>query len=208
VDLAPKEEPEEEMISPIQMASIQADEDVNYLIFDRTIWSMGEAKEWLKKNKFHADKISVIKDEIWAKQKSEGSFKMNSIRTHNFYNGVKATAGKLLSKHRPEDDEKKKFLRIKKRKRFKEDRVMSLVKSLQQATTVQTLVFDKQVFKTRAAAETWARDHDFKADKVDETETSFRIRQRDPGDFKEGSFRTIEITRGVKAVIGRLKEEE
>jgi hypothetical protein len=40
---------------------------------------------------------------------------------------------------------------------------------------------------------------------VDETETSWRVRQRSPGEFQEGSFRTIEITDGVKAVIGRPK---
>ena len=57
-------------------------------------------------------------------------------------------------------------------------------------TTVQTLICPKSSF-TREEAVAWAKEHDFKADKVDETEDSYRLRQRDPGDFQEGSFRTI-----------------
>ena len=43
----------------------------------------------------------------------------------------------------------------------------------------------------------------------EETENTIRIRVRDPGDFTEGSFRTIDIDRdrGIKAVIGRLEGE-
>jgi ClpP class serine protease len=68
---------------------------------------------------------------------------------------------------------------------------------------VQTLIFDKKVFPTRQSATRWAREHDFRADKVDETENSWRLRQREPGDFVR--FRTIRMTRGVQAVIGPLK---
>jgi len=71
---------------------------------------------------------------------------------------------------------------------------------------VQTLIFSKDKFPTAESAKAWAKAHDFKSDKVDETEESWRLRQRDPGDFQEGSFRTITLTEGVKAVIGRLKE--
>lgn len=72
-------------------------------------------------------------------------------------------------------------------------------------TTIQTLVFDKSKYGEGAAVK-WAHDHKFHADKVDVTEDSYRIRQRDPGDFEEGSFRTIELTDGVKAVIGKVKK--
>jgi len=81
--------------------------------------------------------------------------------------------------------------------------------SLKQATEVQTLIFDKDKF-SRSEAVKWAKDHDFKVEKnpgVDETETSFRIRQRDPDAFKPGSFRTISLAPGVKAVIGRPKKK-
>jgi len=42
----------------------------------------------------------------------------------------------------------------------------------------------------------------------EETENYIRIRQKNPGLFKEGSFRTITISssKGIKAVIGRLKK--
>lgn len=74
-------------------------------------------------------------------------------------------------------------------------------------TVVQTLIFDKKIFETAESAKKWARDHDFKDDKVDETEDSWRLRQRDPGDFDPDSFRTIELAKGVKAVVGHLKKE-
>lgn len=73
-----------------------------------------------------------------------------------------------------------------------------------EATTVQSVIFDKEHF-THAQAVKWLRDHDFKAAKTDEKEKTFRFRQRDPGDFQDGSFRTITLTTGVKAIIGRLK---
>jgi hypothetical protein len=43
---------------------------------------------------------------------------------------------------------------------------------------------------------------------IDKTENGWRVRQRDPGDFEEGSFKTIDITDGVQAVVGRLKGEK
>src|SRR5512147_252341 len=42
---------------------------------------------------------------------------------------------------------------------------------------------------------------------VTESTGTIRIRQRDPGDFEEKSFRTKDLTAGVKAVFGRLKGE-
>ena len=75
----------------------------------------------------------------------------------------------------------------------------------QDPASVQTLIFSKDRFKTAAAARKWAKDNDFRSDKVDETEESFRLRQKDPGAFQDGSFRTITLTDGVKAVVGRAK---
>jgi hypothetical protein len=45
---------------------------------------------------------------------------------------------------------------------------------------------------------------------VDVTDKYIRIRQRDPSDFEEGSFRTITLSeeKGIRAVIGRLKGED
>lgn len=71
---------------------------------------------------------------------------------------------------------------------------------------VQTLICGKDKFKDASAAKAWAKDHGFKSANVDETEDSFRLRQREPGDFMDTSFRTIAVTGGVKAVVGKLKD--
>lgn len=77
----------------------------------------------------------------------------------------------------------------------------------QEGTEVQTLVLSKDVFPTRERASEWVREHDFDVsfrDKpADETEDSWRYRQRDVGYFVEGSLRTIDLAEGVKAVVGR-----
>lgn len=72
------------------------------------------------------------------------------------------------------------------------------------ATVTQTLIFDKKKFG-RAEAIAWAKRNGKRFDKVDETEDSYRLRQREPGDFIADSFKTIDITDGVKAVVGHLK---
>lgn len=69
---------------------------------------------------------------------------------------------------------------------------------------VQTLIFDKDKFETRDEALNWARSHDFSADTSRETEGSWRIRQRPPEDFKDGTLRTKEIAPGVDLVDGEL----
>jgi len=72
-------------------------------------------------------------------------------------------------------------------------------------TTIQTLVLSRDKFKSADDAKKWAREHDFKGGAVDETEDSYHIRQRDPGDFKDDSFRTVSLKDGVQAVVGNLK---
>lgn len=74
-------------------------------------------------------------------------------------------------------------------------------------TTIQSYIFDRERFDTRSDARQWLRDNDIAAPKgFDDTEESFRARQFAPGQCKEGSFRTIDITNGVKAVICRRKD--
>lgn len=77
-----------------------------------------------------------------------------------------------------------------------------------EATKVQTLVFSKKKFETEDSVKKWLKDNPpFKLTKpLDENDTSWRARQRDPKDFKPGSFKTIQITDGVQAVIGKLKK--
>jgi len=75
-------------------------------------------------------------------------------------------------------------------------------------TTIQTLIFDKAKYP-EAKAMAWAKEHGFASPKgVDETWASLRVRQRDPGQFEDGSFRTIELAPGIKAVIGRPKKTD
>jgi HK97 family phage prohead protease len=84
----------------------------------------------------------------------------------------------------------------------------------QEGFEVQTLIFPKDHWDSAGACKAWARDHDFKAGAVDETEDSYRIRQRDPGDFVR--LRTICVNPGdisagsdkckVKAAGGPIKK--
>jgi hypothetical protein len=67
---------------------------------------------------------------------------------------------------------------------------------------VQTLIFDKSYF-TRGEAKQWAKDNDFKMEKVDEAKNTYRLRQLSPSKFAD--MRTITLTEGVKAVVGPLK---
>ena len=75
-------------------------------------------------------------------------------------------------------------------------------------TTVQTLIFSKAAGFNSGTAREWARRNAFSPEKVDETGTSFRLRQHDVSAFVQGSFRTITLTKGVEAVIGRPKSEK
>ncbi len=68
-------------------------------------------------------------------------------------------------------------------------------------TTVQSVLFDKENWMV-ARARAWLKDNDFKSGNLDETEERLRFRQRDPGDFKAGSFRTIEA--GERRTTKRL----
>ena len=73
---------------------------------------------------------------------------------------------------------------------------------------VQTLIFSKDVFRNRKDAVKWAKDNNFKSSKVDENDSSFRLRQREPGEFDSKTFRTISLTDGVQAVVGELKKSK
>lgn len=67
---------------------------------------------------------------------------------------------------------------------------------------VQTLLMPVDEF-TPKQAKAWAKKNGFRYGKVDTTENYHRLRQRDPGDFTRGSFRTIEFGEsGIKAVTG------
>lgn len=75
---------------------------------------------------------------------------------------------------------------------------------------VQSLIFSKEKWTKAEDCQAWARDHDFKADKVDETDESFRLRQFEPSECRTGSMRTIDIDeeQKIKAVGCRKKEAD
>lgn len=82
----------------------------------------------------------------------------------------------------------------------------------EEGTVIQSLILSKETFPTESEARAWVEENEFDASKVDETENSFRFRQRPPEDFKEDAFgdgetfRTIELVEGVQATVGMLKE--
>ena len=77
--------------------------------------------------------------------------------------------------------------------------------SSKSSTTVQTLLFPRPRY-SESRAKAWASAHGYLAYKTDVKSNTIRIRQRDPSDFKKGSFRTISLGKsGVKAVIGHRR---
>ena len=83
----------------------------------------------------------------------------------------------------------------------------------QDGTTIQSVILWKERFPTMESALEWIEANGFSSDKVDETDESFRFRQRDPAEFDpngfgEGSaFRTIMLSKHVSAVVGCLAEK-
>jgi hypothetical protein len=73
---------------------------------------------------------------------------------------------------------------------------------------VQSVILSKENFRNRASATRWAREHEYRTDKIDETEESFRFRQFEPTQCREGSFRSIRIGDGVTGIVCRPKDVE
>lgn len=74
-----------------------------------------------------------------------------------------------------------------------------ILRKCDSGTTIQSLVFENDHY-SRTRAKNWAKKNGFKFDKIDETENTYRIRQSPPSKFKKDTFRTIEITYGIKAI--------
>jgi hypothetical protein len=71
---------------------------------------------------------------------------------------------------------------------------------------VQSVGMKKPEWDSKFRRETWLRNHGFKttfgSKGVDETETSYRYRQRDPSEFK--SYTTKVLNNGVFLVLGNI----
>ncbi len=77
----------------------------------------------------------------------------------------------------------------------------AILATFQRRSEVQTVIFSKTRFKTAESAKSWARGHDFRADKVDETSVSFRLRQVEPGTCDRIRTDDKDIVPGVKLVF-------
>ena len=172
-----------------KLADVQLTLSFQTLLFDREFYSRGQASQWAAMRGFSTVDTEELEKKIAIRQRHPEEFKEGTLTKIHITQGVDAIAGDLLADFSEPPRE------------FSDSDIVAL----QESTTLQTLVFDNRDW-TRERAVEWARNHDFRSDKVDETSTSFRLRQRDPDDFQEGSFRTINITTGLKAVIGRLKD--
>lgn len=93
-----------------------------------------------------------------------------------------------------------------------EPEVVGSINKQDDSMVLQTLILSKEKFKSLADARSWVSDHGHKTSHggkgPDETGSSYRFRQRDPGEFRDGTFRTIDIADGVKGVVGKLKTEK
>ena len=76
-------------------------------------------------------------------------------------------------------------------------------------TYIQSLIFSKKGFKTKFKVRKWIMKNKFKflnkRDGIEETNNTFRVRQRQPSRFNKKTFRTITLDKNIKAVIGKLK---
>lgn len=73
---------------------------------------------------------------------------------------------------------------------------------------LQTVILSKERYKTKQQAISRIKDLGFKVGDIEETEDSWRFRQRNPKDFRPGNFRTKQIAPGVTLITGWLKKSE
>ena len=74
-------------------------------------------------------------------------------------------------------------------------------KKIRSGSKIQSIIFKKRYWNTERAKR-WLREHNFEGLKVDETQNYLRFRQEDPSEFGIGSYRTINLTKSIKAVVG------
>lgn len=75
---------------------------------------------------------------------------------------------------------------------------------LKESMVVQTVIVSKGKKMNRSKATTIAEKFG-KADKIDETESSWRFRQKDPSKFDPKSFRAKKVNPTTTIVLGKLK---
>ena len=81
---------------------------------------------------------------------------------------------------------------------------MTLIARQMPHTKIQSVLLSRRAFRTQRLAKAWLELHGFRRE-LDVKPRTYRARQIDPSHFARGSFRTIQLTAGVEAVIGHLK---
>jgi len=71
----------------------------------------------------------------------------------------------------------------------------------------QSLAFDNRAF-SKSEARSWASSHGFKAPATEEGPTRLWLKQAPKGRFQQGTFRTIQITKGVQAKVALPKKRK
>jgi len=75
-------------------------------------------------------------------------------------------------------------------------------------TSIQTVLFDRSVFRSKKAIRAFLRRNKFRTS-LDCNDKTCRARQLAPSRFCKGTFRTIQLRKkgagGVKAVIGKRR---
>lgn len=82
----------------------------------------------------------------------------------------------------------------------------ALSDAAQQNMVVQSLIFDKDIF-TEEQAKKWATDHAFAVDKSEINDSGYCLHQRELSEFDAESLRTINLTEGVNAVVGKAQKD-
>jgi hypothetical protein len=71
---------------------------------------------------------------------------------------------------------------------------------------IQAVIFDKEAFDPHMARHYMAISKIPRLKRVHETNQYFRYRVRDPNEFNEKSFRTVNMSPYIKYIMGDLKE--
>lgn len=74
---------------------------------------------------------------------------------------------------------------------------------LDDSTHIQSILVSKKAYDLLEAIQ-WMKDHN-KKHSVDISLSYYRFRQEDPDKFDEDTFKTIDLTKGIKAIIGKYK---
>lgn len=67
---------------------------------------------------------------------------------------------------------------------------------------VQSILMNLNAFKSIKDARKWLKKNGYKYSNVDASDKYWRFRQESPSKFKKGSFRTKELTKDIKIVVG------